>query len=129
MINILIILFLLIGQAENEAKEHFNRGFNRYKNNDFPGAIHEYSKAISVDPFYIRAHYYRGVAHYDIKKYEDAIYDFSTVISLEGGNANAWFYRGLSRYRSGDKINGCDDIRRANSLGLHVVDYISRMCN
>ena len=46
-----------------EAKKYFDLGVECYNNNDFEGAINNFTKAIEIDPNYKEAYFYLGI-HY-----------------------------------------------------------------
>lgn len=52
----------LQSQTPSTAREYFNRGFARQANGDLEGAVADYTKAIEVDPSYLRAYLNRGNA-------------------------------------------------------------------
>ena len=79
-----------------EAKKYYHLGVECYNNNDFEGAIKDYTKAIAIDSDFIDAYNDRGAVYYEIGKYEDAINDYTKVISLKSDCKEAYNNRGAS---------------------------------
>jgi Tfp pilus assembly protein PilF len=66
------------------------RGQQQVKDNDYPGAIQSFTKAISLRPESAQAHYSRGAAYQHVELYEAAIRDYSEAIRLEPQMARAY---------------------------------------
>ena len=57
-------------------------------------AIHDFDKAIALDPNYIKAYFKRGDAHMGLGEWELAIQDFGDVIQLDPHDVSAYYWRG-----------------------------------
>jgi tetratricopeptide (TPR) repeat protein len=66
------------------------RGQQQVRDNDYPGAIQSFAKAISLRPESAQAHYSRGAAYQHVELYEAAIRDYSEAIRLEPQMARAY---------------------------------------
>jgi tetratricopeptide (TPR) repeat protein len=65
-----------------EDKLYFNRGYQRYRDNDKEGAIADYSKAISLNPMEARYYNNRALAKESRNDYEGAKADFDHAYRL-----------------------------------------------
>ena len=59
-----------IEHAKN-AKFYYEQGVEKYKSEDYQGAIADYNKAIELNPKFAYAYYTRGNAKYHLKNYYD----------------------------------------------------------
>jgi tetratricopeptide (TPR) repeat protein len=69
-------------QNNNEAKVCCDRGENFRIKNELDLAIHEFTKAISIDPKYADAYYRRGSLYYQKGDYDHSIADCTEAIRL-----------------------------------------------
>lgn len=97
----LLFLFSLstavaFGQID-EVKEHYNLGLQKFKANDYKGAIAELTQAIRLNPAYADALNVRGMAKSNLEDYYGAIADYSKAIELNPNAANAYFNRGYDK--------------------------------
>ncbi len=85
---------------EIDAADYHHRATIYLNMGEYDKAIHEYSKALELDPAYIPAYYDRGLAFAQRQQYAEAIADFSKVLSLNPQSsdprlAGAYYNRGL----------------------------------
>jgi tetratricopeptide (TPR) repeat protein len=69
----------------------------------------------------IRYYNMRGQAKYKLQDYDGAIADFTRVIkslsTRRDQKGKAYFWRGMVRIETGQKENGCLDLRKSLKLG------------
>lgn len=107
-----------IALAPQSAEAYFIRGLAKGKMEDFRGEIEDYNKAIKFDPTNIEAYFNRGAAKMQLEYYESAVIDFDKVIAMDPQHAAAFANRGQAKIASGEKQNGCDDLRVAGDMGF-----------
>ena len=81
----------------DSAEAYNDRGMERAENEDFAGAIADYSAAIAIDPNYAEAYYNRAYDRSELEDYAGAIEDYNKVIELAPDAAPAYFNRGLAK--------------------------------
>ncbi|NND31908.1 MAG: tetratricopeptide repeat protein, partial [Saprospiraceae bacterium] len=74
-----------------------NRGVERRANNDLPGALEDYNKALEANPKYGTAYLNRGNAYFLSNQYNLATQDFEMAIQLMPNSARAYSSRGALR--------------------------------
>ena len=90
-LTIIIALFLILNCIGQEIN-YFQRGTIKFNQNDFIGAIEDYSKAIEIKPsdtLFVK----RGESKFQIKDFESAIIDFTKAIEINPKNENAFIGR------------------------------------
>jgi len=108
------------------AKEHYNRGEQYDKNNDFVRAIEAYSEAILLDPNLAEAYFARGFMYQATGAFDMAIRDFSQAISFAPKNSGAYLARGFVFQEKGDLDRAIQDYTEAVSLGPEESAYLNR---
>ena len=99
-----------------KADEHHTRGFALRKNNDFKGAVEEYTKAIRTNPSHFKAYFNRGFAWDKLRQFDKAIQDYTTALQLDPNNAYAYYNRGISRDRASNFEEAIEDFSQAIRL-------------
>lgn len=99
--------------ATNNADDHLKRGYQRYSQNDFKGAISYYTEAIEIDPKNEEAFYYRGYARNGLKDYEGALQDFDKVIELNDKYSGVYNNRGVAKDRLRNYSGAIEDYTKA----------------
>ena len=117
-------------QAQS-AQFYFDRGLESYRNEDFLGAIFDYSKAIEINPRYAEAYNNRGDAKFRLKDDSGAISDYSKAIEINPRYAKAYSNRGDVKFLyEGDYQGCCADWRKASKLGDNYASQsVNRFCN
>ena len=129
MKNILFTLALLISfnSFGQTAKEYFDNGIEKIINEDYYGAIADFTKAIEIDPNYARAYVLRGDSKED---YYAAIADYTKAIEIDPNYDYAYAFRGVAKEELGDLNGACADWKEAAKLGYdEAVKWVSDQCN
>lgn len=107
------------------------RGLAKDSLQDFKGAIDDYTTAIEksighdAEP-YIK----RGLSKISLKDYEGAIADFTKCMDFAPNNMWLYYYRGLAKIESGQKDNGCQDLKKAADFNSpNAKEAIKKYCN
>jgi len=111
------------------ASEYFEKGYAKSELKDYAGAIVCFTKAIELDPLFVKAYSNRGNAKGDFHDYKGAITDYSKVIEINPYDAQAYFRRGILKLSLGQKNNGCLDLHKAKELGYEKAEgWIQEEC-
>jgi len=79
---------------ELAATEWFENGLRNQRKSDYKKALHDYSKAIELNPIYAKAYNNRGTTYGRLGNYNEAINDFSKAIQLNPKDIIALCNRG-----------------------------------
>lgn len=90
----------VISDSTGNSQTYKQRGFYRMNHSDYPGAIEDFSLAISLDPNDSESFFYRGKIHYIQKNWGQAEEDYSLAVNLEPENPEYYLARGQARYVS-----------------------------
>src|SRR5690554_5327779 len=103
--------------TNSNAIEHFNRGMQKSMQEDYYGAIDDFSNAISTDPNYTEAYIKRAQAKcstQEISQILDAYSDYDKAVNLEPSNAEALMGRGTLKIQlSPEDPDGLIDLENA----------------
>jgi len=123
------VLFYL-NYVKNDQKAVFQCGEYYYDGGDYMNALKYFNINLKEDP--VNGQYFkaRGKTYLKTATYKYAISDLSMSLDLNPDDGETWMYLGLARIKSGDKTNGCSDLRKAQQLGnTEVLRYIVDNCN
>lgn len=97
------------------------RGVAKFDAGDFPGAIADFDMAVHGGFANLKYYIFRGESKYKLQDYTGADDDFSRVIkslsSTKDQKGKAYFWRGMLRIETGQRVNGCLDLKK--SVKLH----------
>jgi len=123
------VLFYL-NYFNRDQKAIFQCGEYYYDGGDYMNALKYFNINLKEDPVngaYFKA---RGKTYLKTATYKYAMSDLSMSLDLIPDDAETWMYLGLAKIQSGDKTNGCSDLRKAQQLGnTEVLKYIVDNCN
>jgi len=133
LINAVILLFLFISVvncygADKKAEAFFEQGkkFTTAENAD--KAIDNYTKAIKINPKFVKAYNNRGIAYVWKKKYDLAVADFNKAIKLDPKNGKAYNNRAIVYSYLGETRKALQDLHKAQSLGVAVnPDFLKKI--
>lgn len=111
-----------------------NLGSIKGLDKDYDGAIKDFTRAISVDPYYDRAFYNRGTSKKDLGMerndkviMESAILDFNIAIEINSDFQEAYTNRGFTKDLMGDQAGAIPDLDKAIKLNpKDPIAYINR---
>jgi tetratricopeptide (TPR) repeat protein len=114
----------------NDQKAVFLCGEYLYDGGDYMNALKYFNINVKEDPTngqYFKA---RGKTYLKTATYKYAMSDLAMSLDLNPDDAETWMFLGLAKIQSGDKINGCSDLHKAQQLGnTDVLKYIVDNCN
>ena len=87
--------------VHERAEYHHNLGYQLRRNDDFRGAIVEYTNALNIQPNYFKALFNRGFAYDKVGEYSLAIADYTQAVGMQQTNAYSYYNRGITY----DKLN------------------------
>jgi tetratricopeptide (TPR) repeat protein len=126
---LLLIIFVVNGYGANgKAEEFYEKGkqISSVKNAD--QAIDNYSKAIKINPKFVKAYNNRGIAYIWKKKYDLALADFNKAIELDPKNGKAYNNRAIVYSYQGESGKALQDLKKAKSLGIAVdPDFLNKL--
>jgi len=94
-----------------------NRGGIYSRLSRYREAIEDLSKAIELNPNDAAAYNNRGGVYYKLARYREAIEDYDKAVFLKSNYAVAYSNRAFALIIEGNKERGCEDARKACSLG------------
>jgi serine/threonine-protein kinase len=92
-----------------QAKLHFERGNNLYKEGKHQQAMAEFTEALRFDPKHAGAWNNRGLCHKSLGDNDKAIGDFNNAILFDKDNIQAYFNRAAAFYNKGDYAKAIAD--------------------
>ena len=111
---------ILITPQEVYAGSHgvgdFSRGFKKYFEKDYVGALSDFNKAIEKEPNYGRYYALRALTKYALKDYASALPDADQAIYLMPNNAKFFVMRGMILERLNDVKGACIEWNFAASM-------------
>jgi tetratricopeptide (TPR) repeat protein len=115
-----------IRENPNDAGAYLHRGMIRsHSQEDFKGAIADFSKAIELDPNGAEAYNYRGTSYFWLKQYQEALKDYNKAIQLAPQLTIAYYNRAYVRLELGDKKGAVEDFRQGAELSKQEGDMMS----
>jgi len=97
---------------------YINRGLAKIATKDYQGALEDETKAIEINSKSKVAYNNRGFAKSMLLDYKGAIEDYNKAIEIEPKYPEAYSNRGVAKIKSGQKDEGCSDLRKAEKLGF-----------
>jgi tetratricopeptide (TPR) repeat protein len=122
-------VLLYLNYFSNDQNAVFRCGEYFYDAGDYMNALKYFNINLKDDPtngLYFKA---RGKTYLKTATYKYAVSDLSMSLDLNPGDGETWMYLGLAKIQSGDKVNGCSDLHKAQQLGnTEVLKYIVDNC-
>jgi tetratricopeptide (TPR) repeat protein len=101
------------------SNEFYNQGLEKTKQQDYPGAIKEFTAAIDENPWFTQAYIKRGLAYYDSGAILQAVNDYNEAIKLDESNGEAFYCRALARLTLKNLPGALDDVERVIRLNYY----------
>jgi tetratricopeptide (TPR) repeat protein len=99
---------------QKKAVTHYNRGNQKFRTGDLPGAIENYSKAISCLPHFVEAYHNRGTAKAKSGDMAGAIEDYNYAIEIDSSIVAAYSNRSRAKLEIGDPQGAAQDYHQAS---------------
>ena len=110
----------------NDAVFYYNRANEKFRNNDYYGAISDYTKAIEINPNYAKAFNNRGYVRRMNEDYYGAIADAIRAIEINPNYGLAYANLGTAKDLLGDIEGACADWKTAFDLrDQSTIDWFS----
>ena len=91
---------------------YYNQGIDKFKKGYFYGAIHDFTKAIEIDPNDFEAYVNRGMAKINLDLTESAIIDFNKAIEIDPKFYPAYLKRGFAKRLLKDYLGAIEDYNK-----------------
>ena len=115
---------------EEESAQALETGKAKADNNNWEGAVNDFSNAIAYYGRNQEAFYRRALARQNLKDYRGAIMDYSKAIYLNNNDAASFLGRGICYWFIGMKEKCCADLSKAESVGnSDATQAIQNYCN
>ncbi|MEO1068623.1 MAG: tetratricopeptide repeat protein [Cyanobacteria bacterium J06638_6] len=101
---------------QTTTEDFFSQGGEKLDQNDYQGAIKDYTQAVELNPRYAEAYNNRGVAYARLGDRQSAIADYDRAIGLNPDYALAYANRGSSRRELGEREKAAIDYWQAAQL-------------
>jgi len=95
------------------ARAAYREGESLIKANDYPAAIQQFTKAIDLNPGFLRAYLPRGAAYLHVNRPADAFADYAELLRRNPRNAVALAQRGICHARLHDEDAAMADFNQA----------------
>lgn len=110
----------------NDAGAYLHRGLIRsHSQEDFEGAIADFSRAIELDPDRAETYNYRGTSYFWLKQFQKALADYNRALDLDPKMTLTYYNRGYVRIELGDEAGAIEDFRQGAALSKQEGDTIS----
>ena len=107
---------------KSKAIELYNSAGQKYDNEDYLGAVAEYTKAIILDPSDADFYLMRGASNYNLNYINSAKDDYTKAIELNSDYATAYYNRGLVKMDLDDYYGAIADYTKALELDPNYAD-------
>lgn len=97
-----------------------SRGIVRDRLKDYTGAFADYTQAIELKENYVKAWINRANVLLKLERYKDAVDDYTVALVYVPDSGAAYYNRAIARERLKQLPAACEDLRKAESLGMKV---------
>jgi hypothetical protein len=110
-------LLLKNDRIPGAARIYYNRGNAELDNKQWPEAIVDYQRVITINPKIEQTYAHIGEAHFSLKQYEEAIKAFDQAIALNPAYAFAYFGKGMALKRLHSDVAAMEVMEKSCTLG------------
>ncbi len=126
-----LLVFLIFGfvscaSKEEQAQEHFRKGFGYQNGGNSEKAIEEYQKALELDPNLAQAHTNLGTVYLGQEDYDKAIDHFKKVMELNYYDTKAHYNLGLAYLYKGEVEKAQEEVKFLKSLRSEMGDILEK---
>lgn len=104
--------------AQQSAESFFKQAFEKYKTEDYRGAIEDLNQAIRINPNEAKFYYSRGLTRRKLLDSQTAIADYTLAVQTDPNYADAYYNRGNAYCAVGDQPEAIKDYQKAANLYL-----------
>jgi tetratricopeptide (TPR) repeat protein len=97
-----------------------SRGIVRERLKDYTGAFADYTQAIELKESYVKAWINRANVLLKLERYKDAVDDYTVALVHVPDAGAAYYNRAIARERLKQLPAACEDLRKAESLGMKI---------
>jgi tetratricopeptide (TPR) repeat protein len=97
-----------------------SRGIVRDRLKDYTGAFADYTQAITLKENYVKAWINRANVLLKLERFKDAADDYTVALIYVPDSGAAYYNRAIARERLKQLSAACEDLRKAESLGMKV---------
>ncbi|MBK8368777.1 MAG: tetratricopeptide repeat protein [Bacteroidetes bacterium] len=119
----ILFVYIYADTHTNPADEYCYTGLEKFKQNDFEGAVLDYDKAFELDPASTEAIYMRALSKGNLGNAEGAIDDYTTLLKMVPNDADAYCNRGDERSKLKDYEGALMDYETAIKLDPKKSNY------
>lgn len=94
----------------------FKNGMSAFEEQNYKGAMREFSEAIKKGPDFHKAWYRRGLCRLELKQDSLAASDFSKTLEIKPDMVDAWYQRGLAHLNQRKFDAAIQDLSQAEAL-------------
>lgn len=108
----------------------YTSGNERIQREDFEGALSDFSKALELEPDYIKALNNRAILQATVfKNFPVAHSDFRKILTIDSGFSDAWLGRGTAFFLQNKIDSACNSWQKASRLGnTKALQLLSTHC-
>ncbi len=96
--------------------EHYIKGLEYCKNEQFEKAISAFNKSLLLNPNHTEAFYNRGMAKFRQENYLASIQDFDEALRISPSDANIYSQRGVAKHLMGNSELAMKDMDKSQQL-------------
>ena len=121
---------LILGCTNPVATIYFNSGEAKYDQEDYQGALADYTKSIEINPNDAFAYVRRGEIYQTLENYQSAIAEYDKALDIDPQIAGAYINRGSAKNALNDYQGALDDFQKGfeftSPTNLEAFDYLAR---
>ena len=125
----LLFLFSSIKLYSQNAEGYSETGFKKFANQDYIGAIQDYTSAIELSPKNDSYYIIRGYSNFKLSRFNESIEDFNKAIEISPNFYSYYLNRAYVKKYIGDKEGACFDYKKYMEIsGLSSNEEFKKFC-